>query len=147
MHASFSTLMVCGVLMLLSGCSKRASTQARPLVVLAMNERGAPQLDYSGPGVLNYRYSLGSFSFEIGPVSGAPWIIAKGEAKRGASNDVVFSIASSSDRAYDIQLLGVSTNNTDLPEERTRETMSVPASNQTLSVHRFVIYTYDFVKR
>jgi len=133
--------------LVLAGCSKQptpppASTPA-PVVVLASNERGSPQFDYSGPDSLSYKYSLDTFTFQIGQ-----WGSAKGEMKLGGSNDVTITIRSISDRAYEIQLLGLATNNNfDVEQEKIKETVHVPAGEQKLKIERFVIYTYDFAKR
>ena len=68
--------------------------------------------------------------------------------KLGSSNDVTISIQSTSDRAYDIQLLGLSTNNNfDVEEGQLKEAIHVSAGDQRLTIERFVIYTYDFAKR
>jgi hypothetical protein len=68
--------------------------------------------------------------------------------KLGSSNDVTISIQSTSDRAFDIQLLGLSTtNNFDIEEEQLKETVHIPPGDQNLTIGRFVIYTYDFAKR
>ena len=129
------------------GCSKvsvspNTSTPA-PVVVLAVNERGRPQFDYSGPGSLSYKYSLDTFTFQIGE-----WVSAKGEIKLGRSNDVTISIQSTSDHSFDMQLLGLSsTNSFDVVEEKLKETIHVPAGEQKLKIERFVIFTYDFAKR
>lgn len=135
------------VLLLLAGCSKQpappTASSPAPVVVLASNERGRPQFDYSGPDSLSYKYSLDTFTFQIGQ-----WGSAKGEMKLGGSNDVTITIQSTSDRAYDIQLLGLSTtNNFDVEEDKIKETVHVPAGEQKVKIERFVIYTYDFAKR
>jgi hypothetical protein len=133
--------------LVLVGCAKQAtppsaSTPA-PVVVLAANERGKPQFDYSGPDSLSYKYSLDTFSFQLGQ-----WGSANGEMKLGSSNDVTISIQSTSDRSFDIQFLGLSsTNNFDVEEEKLKEVVHVPAGDQKLRIERFVIYTYDFAKR
>ena len=62
--------------------------------------------------------------------------------KAGTSNDVVINVQSSSDRAYDLQLLGLATNSADMPEEKAQETVRVGSGNQKLGFARFVIYTY-----
>ena len=133
--------------LVLAGCSKQAtppptSTPAA-VVILASNERGRPQFDYSGPDSLSYKYSLDTFTFQIGQ-----WGSGKGEMKLGGSNDVTIIIQSTSDRAYDIQLLGLSTtNNFDVEEDKIKETVHVPAGEQKVKIERFDIYTYDFAKR
>ena len=137
--------------LLLAGCSKQVSQQPvstlAPVLVLASNERGRPQFDYSGPDSLSYHQSLDSFTFQIGPAVGTPWATAKGEMKPGSSNDVTITIQSTSDRAYDIQLLGLSpTNNFDVTEDKIKETLRVPAGEKKLTIERFVIFTYDFAK-
>jgi len=147
MRVLFFILSACAVLALPAGCSKPAAPDPRPLVVLASDERGTPQLDYAGPGALNYQYSFGSFSFDIGPVAGTRWIKAKGEITARTNSEVTISIHSSSDRAYDLQVWGVSTNGSNLPEDKAKETVSVDAGNQTINLRRFVIWTYDFTKR
>jgi hypothetical protein len=133
--------------LLLGGCSKQAApptvSTSTPVVVLASNERGRPQFDHTGPDSLSYRYSLDTFTFRIGE-----WGSAKGAMKLGSSNDVTISIQSTSDRAFDIQLLGLSTtNNFDIEEEQLKETVHIPPGDQNLTIGRFVIYTYDFAKR
>ncbi len=138
--------------LLLAGCSKEAPKQAssslEPVLILASNERGRPQFDYAGPDSLSFRYSNDSFSFQIGPVAGKPWASANGEMKLGASNDVTITIQSTSDRAYDVRLLGLSTNNIfEVEEDKTKETLRVPAGEKKLTIQRFVIFTYDFGKR
>jgi hypothetical protein len=77
----------------LAGCSKQTnpsitSTSAL-VVILASNERGRPQFDYSGPDSLNYKYFLGTFTFQIGQ-----WATVKGEMKLGGSNDVTITTRS-----------------------------------------------------
>lgn len=68
--------------------------------------------------------------------------------KQGDTNDLTITIQSTSDRAYDIQLLGLSTNNNfDVEEEKIKETLRVPAGEHNVKIQRFVIYTYDFTKR
>ena len=139
-------------LVVLVGCSKQVTQQAAPslapVVVLASNERGRPQFDYTGPDSLNFRYSLDSFTFQIGPAVGTPWATGKGEMKLGSSNDVTITIQSTSDRAYDIQLLGLSTTNDfNVEEDKTKETLHVPTGEKTVRIERFVIFTYDFAKR
>jgi hypothetical protein len=139
-------------LLLLAGCSKQNSQQPvstlASVLVLASNERGRPQFDYSGPDSLSYQHSLDTFTFQIGPAAGTPWATAKGEMKLGSSNDVTITIQSTSDRAYDIQLLGLSTtNNFDVTEDKIKEMLHVPAGDKKLTIERFVIYTYDFAKR
>lgn len=68
--------------------------------------------------------------------------------KLGASNDVTITIQSTSDRAYDVRLLGLSTNNIfEVEEDKTKETLRVPAGEKKLTIQRFVIFTYDFGKR
>jgi hypothetical protein len=63
------------------------------------------------------------------------------------SNHVIFSVQSSSDHPYDIELLGVWTNRTsDIPEEKAKETLHILAGDQKLQIERFVIWTYDFGK-
>jgi hypothetical protein len=115
--------------------------------VLAANEKGTPQFDYTGPGALNYSHSFESFTFEIGPVSGTPWIKGKGEMKVGDSNSLAIAIHSSSDRPFDIQLFGLATNNDmNLPEDRLKETLHVGKGDQNLRIERFVIFTYDFAR-
>jgi hypothetical protein len=133
--------------LLLAGCSKQAApptvSTSTPVAVLASNERGRPQFDYTGPDSLSYRYSLDTFTFQIGQ-----WGSAKGVMKVGSSNDVTIAIQSTSDRAYDIQLLGFSaTNNFNVEEERLKETVHIPPGDQRLTIGRFIIYTYDFAKR
>jgi len=133
--------------MLLAGCSKSLPPDTSALV-LAANQRGAPQFQLSGPGVLNYNYSSGSFTFHIGPAAGAPWISGSGQMKLGSSNDVAIAIQSSSDRPYDIQLFGLATNSDmSLSEDQLKETLHVSKGDQKLKIDRFVIYTYDFTKR
>ena len=138
--------------LLFAGCSKQAPQQPvsalAPVLVLASNERGRPQFDYSGPDSLSYRYSLDSFTFQIGPAVGTPWATGKGEMKLGNTNDLIITIQSTSDRGYDIQLLGLSTtNNFDVAEDKMKETLRVPAGEKKLTIQRYVIYTYDFSKR
>jgi hypothetical protein len=117
------------------------------VTTLATNDRGTPQFDYSGPGKFSYNYSAESFKFEIGPLSGTPWVKGKGEMKFGDSNNVLVSIQSSSDRPYDIELLGVWTSLTlDVPEARAKEKVHVLAGEQKLTIERFVIWTYDLSK-
>jgi hypothetical protein len=132
--------------LLLAGCSKQAAvitSTSTPVVVLASNERGRPQFDYTGPDSLSYRYSVDTFTVQIGQ-----WGSVKGAMKLGSSNDVTISIQSASDRAYDIQLLGLSTNNNyDVEEGQLKETVHIPPGDQNLTIERFVIYTYDFAKR
>jgi hypothetical protein len=128
----------------LVGCSKKET----PVVILASNEDGRPQFDYVGPGMYNYNRNFGSFIFKLGPVSGPSWATGSGELKLGESNDMVLSIQSESDRAFDIRVLGVLTNdNPEAPEEQTIETFHVPPGKQALKLERFIIYTYDFQKR
>ena len=133
--------------LLMAGCSKQptppTASSPAPVVILAANERGRPQFDYSGPDSLSYKYSLDTFTFQIGQ-----WGSAKGEMKLGGSNDVTIVIQSTADRAFDIQLLGLSTNNNfEVGEEKLKETVHVPAGDQKLKIERFVIFTYDFAKR
>ena len=139
-------LSVCGLGLLAGGCSRQ--TPQTSVVTLAANERGSPQLDYTGPGALNYHYSFESFTFQIGPANGgAPWTTGKGEMKFSDSNHVGLVIQSSSDRAYDIDLLGVWTNrNLEIPEDKAKEKVHMPAGDQKLNIERFVIWTYDFSK-
>ncbi len=142
------------LLVLLAGCSSKSTAphsasapQATPLLVLASNERGRPQFDYVGPGNLSYHYSFDSFTYEIGPLSQTPWVTAKGEMKPGHTNDLVITIQSESDRPYEIQLLGLSTNNNlNIKEEKLKETLPVAAGKQKLILKRYVIFTYDFSK-
>ena len=117
-------------------------------MTLAANERGQPQFDYTGPGALNYKYSFESFTFQIGPTNGSvPWTTGKGEITFSDSNHVTVAIQSSSDRAYDIELLGMWTNRTlGIPENKAKETVHMPTGDQKLSIERFVIWTYDFSK-
>lgn len=131
-----------------SGCSKQGqASQQSSVVTLASDDRGRPQLDYSGPGKLSYRNSFESFSFEIGSGVGAPWATGKGAMNFTDSNHVIITVQSSSERPYDIQLLGVWTNRTlDIPEEKAKETIHVLAGDQKLHIERFVIWTYDFSK-
>ncbi len=137
---------LCACTMLIAGCSNKAPAPASVLT-LAASERGIPQFDYSGPGKLSYHQSFNLFSFEIGPLSGAPWVTGKGELNFSDSNHVVISVQSSSDRPYEIELLGVCTNRTlDVPEEKAKEIVRVLAGEQKLSLERFVIWTYDFSK-
>jgi len=139
-------LSLCAGVVFTSGCSRQVPQQASVLT-LAANDRGTPQFDYSGPGRLSYHKSFESFTFEISPVTGSPWATGKGEMKFSDSNHVVIAIQSSSDRAYDIELLGVWTNRTlDISEDRAKEKVRVPAGEQKLRLERFVIWTYDFNK-
>lgn len=102
--------------------------QPVPVVTLAANENGKPQVDYRGPGALSYRSSLESFTFRIGPVTGSPWLSANGGMKFSDTNHVIISIQSSSDRPYEIELLGVWTNRTlDIPESMAKEHLRVEA--------------------
>ncbi len=136
---------LCSALLFMSGCSQQA--QQSLVLTLAANEGGKPQFDYSGPGSLTYRYSFESFTFQIGPATGKPWVTGRGEMKFTDSNHVVIGLQSSSDRPYDIELLGVWTNRTlDIPEDTAKERLRVAAGEQKLSVDRFVIWTYDFNK-
>ena len=58
------------------------------------------------------------------------------------------TIHSTSDRGYDIQLLGLSTNkNFDVEENKLKQTIHIPAGDQKLTIQRFIIYTYDFKER
>jgi hypothetical protein len=126
-----------------SACSKQSSGSGSPSFQIAADKSGYPILSYSGPGIYQYSSSFGSFTFQIGPsLSGTPWIKIKGEMKVGDSNDVVIQIQSSSDRTYDLQFLGLSTNSGDIPEEKTQETVRVGPGDQKLSFPRFIIYTY-----
>ena len=68
--------------------------------------------------------------------------------KLGSSNDLTITIQSTSDRAYDIQLLGLSTiNNFDVKEDKIKETLRIPAGEKKLTIERFVIFTYDLTKQ
>lgn len=134
------------------GCSKQppapAPAQSESTVVtLASNDRGLAQLEYSGPGHLDHSSFNESFNFEIGLVGGIPWTTAKGEMKFSDTNHVTITLQSTSDRPYDIDLLGVWTNRTlDIPEDKAKEKVHVPAGEQKLKIDRFVIWTYDFFK-
>jgi hypothetical protein len=137
---------LCAVVVFAGGCSRQSTSQS-PVVILAASETGRPQLDYSGPGSLSYRYSFDSFTFQIGPVTGTAWATAQCQMKFADSNRVAITIQSSSDRAYDIELLGVSTNRAvNVPEDKAKEKLHVAAGSKTLSIERFVIWTYDFSK-
>ncbi len=142
-----STLLLICWIAASGGCSEKAPQQSS-VVTLAANERGSPQLDYAGPGALNYHYAFESFTFQIGPThGGAPWTTGKGAMKFSDSNHVTLEIQSSSDRAYDIELLGVWTNrNVAIPENAAKEKLHVAAGEQKLNLERFVIWTYDFSK-
>ncbi len=140
-------LLICGMSMLGSSCSKKTPRESS-VVTLAANERGSPQIEYAGPGALKYHYTFESFTFQIGPThSGAPWTTGKGSMKFSDSNHLILDIQSSSDRAYDIELLGVWTNrNLAVPENMAKEKVHMAAGDQKLSLERFVIWTYDFSK-
>lgn len=72
---------------------------------------------------------------------------AKGEMKFSDTNHVTVTIQSSSDRPYDIELLGLWTNRSlEIAEDKAREILHVPAGEQKLNIDRFVIWTYDFAK-
>jgi hypothetical protein len=139
--------LIFGIAMLGSSCSKN-TPQPSSVVTLAANEKGSPQIDYAGPGAMNYHYTFESFTFQIGPAyGGAPWTTGKGAMKFSDSNHVTLDIQSSSDRAYDIELLGVWTNrNLAIPENVAKEKLHMAAGDQKLSLERFVIWTYDFSK-
>lgn len=80
-------------------------------------------------------------------MTGNAWVTANGEMKFTGTNHVLISIQSSSDRPYDIELLGVWTNGTlEIPEDKAKEKLHVPAGEQKLNVERYVIWTYDFIK-
>ena len=74
------------------------------------------------------------------------------ETDAGASelvhlNHVVIAIQSSSDRPYEIELLGMWTNRAlDISEFKAKEKVRVPAGDQKFSIERFVIWNYDFSK-
>lgn len=140
-------LLICGIAVLGSSCSQKAPQQSS-VVTLAANEGGSPQIDYAGPGTMSYHYSLESFTFQIRPTyGGAAWATGKGAMRFSDSNHVVVDIQSSSERAYDIELLGVWTNrNLAIPENMAKEKVHMAAGDQKLSLDRFVIWTYDFSK-
>ena len=141
-----SVFSLAAVILLLVGCSKQP-TQQTPLLTLASNERGNPQFDYTGPGKLSYRHSFDSFSYQIGATTSIPWVTGRGEMRFSDSNHMIVSIQSSSDRPYEIELLGIWTNrSSDIPENMAKERLRIPAGEQNLNIERFVIWTYDFAK-
>lgn len=125
------------------GCSK----QAPPLVVLALNTDGRLQFDYVGLGVYHYSRNMDSFTFRIEYVEGVPVIKAACVTKLGSSNDVKLVIHSNAKEPYTIQFKGFATNNGDLPEAQTTETIRIPAGEQDVSLEGFIHFTYDFSRR
>ena len=99
-------VLISAVTALASGCSKSVEPAERSVVVLALNENGSPQLNYSGPGALNYHYSLDSFSFDVGPVAGSSWIMVKGEITVGDKSEATLKIHSSSDPRLRYPIVG-----------------------------------------
>jgi hypothetical protein len=123
----------------LAGCSKKET----PVVVLASDADGQPQFAYVGPGMYKYDRNFSSFTFKVGPVSGQPWVTGSGEMKFGDSNDLVMTIESEADRAFDIRVLGMLTNNNmQASEDRTVELFHIPSGKHAFKVERFVIYRY-----
>jgi hypothetical protein len=71
----------------------------------------------------------------------------KGKMTFTDSNHMVMTLQSSSDRPYEVELLGVWTNRTlDIPEEKAKEKVRVESGDQKVTLERFVIWTYDFVR-
>jgi hypothetical protein len=133
--------------LLLFGWSRSCLAGETSVLVLAVNERGDPQIQTGGPGVLNYTNINGTFTFHIGPPVGAPWISGKGEFKMGRGNELLITIHSSADRPFDIQLFGLAAkNDANLPEDSLKETVHVLKGDKDLNLERFIIYTYDFSK-
>lgn len=118
--------------------------ETNPLVVLAVNKLGRPQVDYYGPDALSYNYSLDTFTLQIGPVGGEPWATVKGQLKLDEAN-ITVTVQSQSERAYDLDLLGISeSDDSQQTEEEASELIHIDSGAHELNLERFLIYTYDF---
>jgi len=132
------------------GCSKHVTPRvaaSQPEVVLASNEHGRAQLDYSGPDALTYRYSLSTFSFSIGPPDGQSWVTANGTMELDQQGRIHIKLHSSSSRSYTIQLLGMSAKKEDANSKtELKEKVDVALGEVDLDIQRYLLFDYDFNK-
>ncbi len=160
--SEFAQLAVCSALF--SGCGEpnagippnSRDTQVKepiektPTIILAVNEDGGPQFDYTGPGSLN-SYSRLNETFEwtiAASAAGQPWIKGTGKIEMPTTNRATLTLQSNSDRPFFFKLLGISTNSDpNISEERATETLPVAKGEQKLNIDRFVSWTYTFERR
>ena len=159
---SFGLIRLLLLSVLLFGCSDPSNRQpstvadpsnpepskvARHVLVLAANNTATPQIGYTGLDALSYKFSDASFTFEVGPDSGTPWLTGKGKMQISQTNNMTITIDSTSERPYEIRLLGLAKTSDVQSNDPIEETIPVAAGKQNLKVDRFLIFTHDFSRQ
>ena len=131
-----------GVLLIGGGWLAIESYRTPPLVVtLMLDADGKPAIEYTGPGIYDFKSKFGVFSLKVETIPGSSEIEAVGEFKQGMGKDYSIYIRSSAVEPFQIELVGFSTNaETKVSLEETAEIIPIPAGGYQTNLGRFYIY-------
>ena len=129
----------------LSSCGGEKTPDPVPALQLAFKESGRLWTNSNGPDVVQFSRTNDDFKIDMGPFQKTPWLTAKGKIKTSKeSNAASFDLTFTSDRPFELQLLGLAAKDDEtLPEEATIEKFQMPAGEKTLKLDRFILYVYE----
>ena len=129
----------------LSSCGGENTPDPVPVLQLAFKESGSLWTNSTGSDVVQYSRMNDDIKMDMGTFQKTPWLTAKGKLKTSKENNAVsFDLTFTSDRPFELQLLGLAAKDDDtLAEEATLEKFQMPAGEKTLKLDRFILYVYE----
>lgn len=139
------TLLCAATLLMSCGQSGKNTVNEKSGLQFGLSERDTPQLDYYGPGMMNYSHGARSFNATVTDLKGDSVLITL-EVNYTLSNEGEISIAATSESTipYVLELLGMASDQNRPDIEELYQTVEFPEGKETKELKTYVHDVFSF---